>query len=367
MGRVAGIVVVALVVGSLAVPGAAARTPEVGTAAGANDAVIDLLSYIPADVRGSCQIGELTAEDAGRDWVPLAPSISAYVECEPGNGEVHLSTFTKFTNLAAMNQLYDGFVGFAPETPTQSEAGQCPENTTWRFRNVPAGRILCRFGTTSGTGGQVAEYAQRIWTYDDALVLGVGQAPAAEAPALYEWWDEEAGPLQEPEEVVGLASRSPSRIAAAEKRLRSQIPRDQRAACVPVDIDDPQSTRPLFYRLRLFVQAAFDCDRVEGATSLTYASVDPRVIDGFFLGYLGFRDPPPGEDCPGDATYSVGKGKEKRTVGMYACFTENEGTPNEEAEMRWIQRKLGFYGGLSMAGASLSEVYRFWQNETGPV
>ena len=136
---------------------------------------------------------------------------------------------------------------------------------------------------------------------------------------------------------------------------------------MPIDVDDPQSTRQVFFRTRLFVQAAFACDEVEGITSLTYASVDPEVIDSFFFLYRQFSDVPDGEDCPGDSTYSAGKGDQRRTVGVYACFTVDAGTPNEAAHIRWIHRRLGFYGGAEIVGGTFDDVYRFWAKESGPV
>lgn len=91
------------------------------------------------------------------------------------------------------------------------------------------------------------------------------------------------------------------------------------------------------------------------------------MIDSFFLLYRQFSDTPEGEECPGDATYSAGKGDKKRTVGLYTCFTDNAGTPNESADIRWVHRKLGFYGGVAIVGGGFDDVYRFWRQETGPV
>ncbi len=323
----------------------------------------ELAAYVPAGHRYACDIADVSSpDDVGRLLSAAAASIDAMLECGNSTQDVSYIAYVKFNDLDAMNAVYEQFVGDAADQEPRSGDGECPGERTWSFDDTTVGSVGCFYATEDGTGNPIPERAVLAWTYDDALILGLANSPAADADTLSTWWDDEAGPLRRPATVDALVATPGVSSHSAERRLRSHVPKAFRSSCQNLDVGDPTSVDPSYYRSRLWVDAAIVCRPRAGVDSIYYYSIDPTAIDGFFTRFTAATDDD-SDTCPTEGTWTVGKGSKRHEVGEYVCFVDSQ---LQAARIQWSQRDLGIMSSAIAGDTDLDALYDFWSTRAGP-
>jgi hypothetical protein len=238
------------------------------------------------------------------------------------------------TSAQAMNALY---LQFAPgaEGATRSDEGKCPSEDTWELDNTTAGRVACFYATMEGATA-IPETVSRVWTDDqhNIIAFAVSARGDVDAVALRKWWLDQAGPLQNAEDVPGLTPTSAAAIARARTDLLRHIPKNLRSDCATTTRSEERD--------RLWVRVEFGCQpaAATGVHALGYDAVNPAIVDKVFA---ATKPPAAAVDgsCPDTGTYTVGKGKAKHTVGEYACATIPETQDGSTVRYTWSNRKLG--------------------------
>lgn len=317
------------------VAGAISSTSPAGADAdSAEQAARQLVRSIPEDQRYQCLIADPTsASDVGTQIASAAASVSSVVECSP-SGAADYVAYAQMTSAQAMNALYLQFAQ-GSGGPTQSEEGKCPSEGTWQLDDADVGRVACYYSTMND-GTVIPETVSRVWTDDQNNIIGFASAADgnSDAVALRKWWTDTAGPLKEPEDVVGFAPSSDTAVERARSDLTSRVPKSLRSGCKP-------STRSA-ERDRLWVRAELICqpDSSTGVNQVLYDSVDPRIIDKYFASSVPAASTLDGS-CPDTGTFTVGKGKSKHTVGQYACTKTAPAPDGSTILYTWSDRKRG--------------------------
>lgn len=360
MGR-RGLVAAAVLVTLATVVGAG---PLDAASSGTEGAAAALAAFVPEEHRYACQIADPADPVAvGRAVADRQAAVAAVLECGDGldSDVVDYVAYVRFTTLDAMNAVYREYAQDLAGAPPRSSDGECPGERTWSFEGRTAGSVACYYGSADGVGNPIDERAALVWTYDDELILGLANTPAAEADALSTWWEEDAGPSRTAGRVAGLAATPGVSSRRAEQRLRKHVPTAFRRSCRPLDVGDPASVGDLFHGGRLFVGAGLLCAPSEGADRVRYYSVGRGAIDGFFEAYHGVA-PDAVEDCPGTGTWSLGSGRRQREVGEYSCWQDDA-----TAAIAWSQRELGIVAVAVRGDGDFDRLFAFWNDDAGPV
>jgi hypothetical protein len=300
------------------------------------DAGRELARSIPADQRYQCFIADPTSvADVGATIAAASASIVVELECGP-SGPADFVAYLKMSSNEAMNKLYLQYVPGAQNAPTRSEEGKCPSEGQWQLDGTDVGRVACFFTTSGSDGTTIPETVVRVWTYDRENIFAIASPFAGDADAvgLRKWWTENAGPLKDPVDAPGITSGSASALRRSQTALKSQIPKPIRSSCTATERADERD--------RVWTAAEFLCSPASGTGvgELFYGAVDPEVIDNVFA----FTKPDEGTEdgtCPDSGTFTVGKGKAKRTVGEFACTMLAGTTPQEAIRYTWSDRKRG--------------------------
>jgi hypothetical protein len=301
---VAGVVAASAI--ALSAPaGADANTAEV--------AARKLVRSIPVNHRYQCKISDPTdPTQVGTVIVTEAASISAFVSCGP-SGAANYVGYAQMTNAEAMNRLYLHFAEGSGGT-TRSTDGKCPSEGEWDLGGDTVGRVACYYSTQGGDGTTIEETVSRVWTDDVNNIIGFASASHGDidAVALRDWWVDDAGPTENPEDVPELAPSSDAAVAKARRDLARHVPADIRKSCRPTDRNATNDR--LWVRAELLCEAGTDT----GVDLLYYNSVDPTVIDNIFEGTKPPSDTFDG-DCPNVGVFSVGSGKKEHEIGEFSC------------------------------------------------
>ena len=365
-----------LVMGAaLGVTGVVVRTQPAGAATATTDdvraAAAELVGFIPEDVRYQCTIDTNPRPSS----VQTAPgTIRVGLDC-PGTDGVELVQYYLFADNGAMNNVYTQAIGSAGTDPVRSEEGKCPSDGTWTLDGKEAGKSACYYATTeTDSTGQVTtlpEYPVRVWTDDAENILTTARMPPGntDAVALRTWWLNKAGPTATAATVNGVVS-SDAGVAQYERALLQHVPAVTRKHCTSTDLTDPTNTYE--YARRLWLRAAVSCPTTGGAESVFYDSMAPAVVGPFFAGKIAAEKETesasqPNSNCPANGTYKVGKGKQARPGGQYACSspsqnsTFNNGAPY--AYYTWSDPKLGIVGSATN-GADDPDALIAWFNSS---
>src|SRR4051812_1430294 len=133
-----------------------------------------ILSHVPAAIAGSCSSTD-----------PQAGSV-AQVACKPG-GDVGEADYLLYADNASMDSAFDSHIAVFPEATGQDcSAGASTGNYT--INDNPAGRLLC---AADNQGTVFFE-----WTDSRFGIITVGTSASGSYASLYDWWANEAGPVE---------------------------------------------------------------------------------------------------------------------------------------------------------------------------
>ena len=271
-----------------------------------------------------------------------------------------------------MNSVYRQFAARIGE-PTDS----CPGDAEWSFDDdTSGGRILCFIGTR-GRDGDIPPTAALVWTADGSNILGYVSAKTGDADAagLNEWWDASAGPKQNADDT-GIATASNLTPIGTERAILRAIPKATRQRCQAADRADPDAIGPTLFASRYFLDGVVVCTKPDRAVDLvTYAKLDPEVVEDFTTQVYGLAgaELPDVENtgstkCPTESTYSIGNGKQKRTVGTYACYFLDNGDGTHRAVWRWTNTRQGILAIAINSAGDADELGAWWRSKrSGPV
>ncbi|MEO7117568.1 MAG: hypothetical protein ABIZ34_01205 [Candidatus Limnocylindrales bacterium] len=139
-------------------------------------AIDDLLQHVPAEFRADCG----PADDAPDTAV-------AGVKCERA-GTASEAGYAQFASTAEMDAKFDETI-----LPMGLGSGSCndgPATGGYTIGGDPAGRVAC-FPDESGP-------IAIIWTDTELDIMSVGTRTDLDYSALFDWWNDEAGPIRNP-------------------------------------------------------------------------------------------------------------------------------------------------------------------------
>jgi hypothetical protein len=362
VGRVWAAVVVAAVVACAAIvpprvaAAAAQADPEVAAAG-------ELVGYVPAAERYRCSLLDLdlTLEEFRVE----AASISASVTCGP-DGPAATVDYYRFTNAEAMNRVYASVIGDAGSEPERSEGGKCPSDAHWTLNDVTVGKVGCYYGTQADSGDSVDETVARIWTYDEANILGYARGPIGDvdATALRQWWTDDAGPQARPDDVPELASPDGPR---ARRRLLRRIPATTRKGCKVADLTDPAEVGDATLA-RIWISVLVRCpvDR-SGIDHVEYYLVDPKVVDDHFDPTYRNPDRVPEGGCRKDLDWRPeGVKRSEPATGTVTCFHIATDS-GDVATLAWSDREQGIISQVFATDDDAAPLYKWWRSsDSGP-
>jgi hypothetical protein len=194
------VIVAVTVAGSAAlgaemVPAAAERSAAAGV-----EAAQELLAFIPSDHRRWCSRVDPETFADGNFGDP-----GALVVCSDPAVGVASVAYARYDDPAeALARYQSAIPAGLPESDGSST--DCPSQGTWHFPEAPdetVGSDACSIGTQNGR-----DIATMAWTYDAEGILGLAFNDRADGAALKQWWNDFAGPLQQPEVDDEFASVS---------------------------------------------------------------------------------------------------------------------------------------------------------------
>jgi hypothetical protein len=350
-------------------PNADAPGGTTGQAPAGEAAVRGILPYIPTEHRYSCVATDPAA--AGLDEVKAATaSIDAALVCSPG-GAVRSVNYYEFSDQASMQAAYNALVS----NLTASDDPNCAADHGWSYGDdTHGGRLVC-FITTLGQASRIEPTAVLVWTADARNLLGYAYTNAgdADAAALTAWWDDDAGPTQDHDDT-GIASPSNRPTEQRDQQLLRVIPATTRSSCAAKDRSDPDAYDGGLYDSRYFVEAVVVCkDVAPSVDEVTYSYVSPKAIEQFAVAKYGFDDASAAEldeaeQCPHQATYSSGTGKQKRRLGSYTCYFLDNDDGSQRAIFRWTDTKLGVLGVAVNNEGDATALEKWWSSKkSGPL
>ncbi len=176
-----------------------------------------LLGYVPSDHRSLCS-REDPADFAGGSF----ESATAIVKCEnPADGVDGLV----YALYADAGQLADAYQSKIPQglPAADGTSTSCPAEATWHYvdATTDAGRDAC-FVVNDSDGNPVAKV---VWTADASDILGYAFNDEGDGAAVKQWWNDDAGPLAEPEADDGLADLTAAGRTEAAKALIRRVPK----------------------------------------------------------------------------------------------------------------------------------------------
>jgi hypothetical protein len=351
------IVVATAAAGSLAIaaPAGAQASPLPAKAD-----VLALIGSIPASQRDHCQLTDPATE--GKIIAGEVAAIRVMARCYNIN-DFSTLWYILMDSPDSTTRLYHTYAGtYDPATPYRDEDAQCPGETTWGFGDKKDdGMLACYYAATNLDGTPHDESAVLVWSYTAGKILGLAETAngTTDASALKKWWRDEAGPLSHPGRVTGIADWT-ARDRDAEKTLLSHVPKSIRGTCVVKD----RSADGAFAGARLWTNAVVTCK--SGLITLAYGAMNPTVVENFVDEFTPVTE---GEPCPASGTWSAGKGKQRHTVGNYACFVQANADGTQTAWMIWAHRKLGIAAtaAVTTTNDDAAAVYKWWQGDSGPV
>jgi hypothetical protein len=350
------VAVVATAAGVLAVAGpAGAETPPPSMAL-----TRELIGSIPQSQRHHCQLADPAEE--GTIIAAEVASIRAMTRCYSINDLATL-WYVLMDSPDSTARLYRSYSGtFDPAAPYRDEDAQCPGETTWGFGEVKDdGMVACYYTARNLDGSPHEESTVLVWTYTAGNILGLAETTHgdADAAALKDWWRDDAGPLENPTPVKGIADWT-KRDRDAEKALLSHVPKSVRGSCVVKD----RALDGAFARARLWSHAVVDCK--SGSIDVAYAAMNPDVVENYVDQFTPSAE---GDPCPASGTWSEGKGKKRRTVGNYVCFVHTNDDGSQTAWLIWSHRGLGIAAtaAATTTNDDATDVYEWWEGDSGPV
>ena len=133
-----------------------------------------LLSHVPPAIAGTC-----TPVDTSD------PARQAQVACKPG-GPVSDAVYILFNDNSSMDDAFDSQQASSPNA-TGDDCSQGPSQGAWTIDGVEEGRLYC---------DEANSQAFIVWTDDRFSILSVGAATSTDYASLFDWWANEAGPIE---------------------------------------------------------------------------------------------------------------------------------------------------------------------------
>jgi hypothetical protein len=310
--RTVGAIVVALMAWMVA-----GVVPASGSLPAATDESLDtalaLLEYVPETDRPSCArsdpstLGDGTFADA-----------AAILRCVPSHDGVTEVLYVAYPDAATLGAAYARYsVSGLPSADGVNVV--CNTEGTWSFGDgTDAGRDAC-FVSTEADGVSVAKM---VWTADAISVLGYAINTDGDGDALKRWWNDEAGPLQEPTAVDGVASFAAADRKAAGRRLVKRLARTDARGCElrDADVSDAYSTDEAEWAWMPWVQAQVICRLPKSALYVTQVAPGDATA-GYWVAFRdGLTDS--GYESPSAAACSDARPHEVRgeQVGELWCW-----------------------------------------------
>jgi hypothetical protein len=191
----------------------------------------------------------------------------AILRCLPAHEGVSEVLYVAYPDAATLGAAYDRYVvSGLPSADGVTVA--CNTEGTWSYGDgTDAGRDAC-FVSTESDGVSVAKM---VWSTDAISVLGYAINTDGDGDALKRWWNDEAGPLQEPTAVEGVASFDPADRETAGRRLVKQLARSNATRCKLRDADvvDAYSVDDAEWQWMPWVSAQVTCTLPKSAVYVT--------------------------------------------------------------------------------------------------
>jgi hypothetical protein len=216
--RALALVTVALATAGI---GVVADSPEAHAASEDVEAVQrtqDLLGYVPSDHRRYCsRIDPETFAD-GNFGSPIA-----IVYCDDPAEGVDSVVYAQYEDPNEARARYDQALPDGLPESDGTSTNQCPSQGEWHFADAEdetAGSDACSI--SEGPDGD--PIATMAWTSDENGILALAVNSDGDGPTLKQWWNDNAGPLAEPEVDDELADLTPARRKAVSTRLANRTP-----------------------------------------------------------------------------------------------------------------------------------------------
>jgi hypothetical protein len=342
---------------------ATSASADRSTGASSNEALAELVSYVPMSHRFTCNEMTPGPDNSLAEIVAEASSVSTAVAC--ADEVVPSISYYQFSNADAMNRV---FLGAVTNQDTGAAGDDCPENGTWEFDDGTGGRIVCYLGTQRN-GAPIPGTAVRLWTDDRTNILAIAVLPEGDADfaKLREWWSDDAGPTHSPDDD-GMVDEVD---ADDEEALLASIPKPTRSTCQPIDVDEALADDTAIDRL--YFAAAVECRNPhDDVDAVYYYKIDPDVIED----YLAEGQSPSEAEldeadeealCPAYGTWSVGKGRKKREVGSYSCYFVSTDT-GQYPVWGWTDTEQGIFASARGIEEDPTALHDWWQSDaSGPL
>jgi hypothetical protein len=337
IGSLSACVALVLVALVAAAPAAGAKWSASDVEAGRN-----LLKQVPDEIRAGCRFTDVRGEVAD-------PTLIAAVDCDlPGDAPADTLSYQWYETMEDADAAYDAVVS-QEESPLQSDGCGAYEGE-YTIDDEDGGRYTC-MGIGSATS--------IVYTYEPFPVVGVitDVSPPGDVEAMGEFFDNDAGPIEDPGTIPSLQSQKFGSKAA--KALEQHIPKAIRKHCEP---NGDSFTSPW---------VAFEIQCVNpspGVAFVKYTSY--RDDEGFDAAYdedrfLSVHDYEAPDSCDA-GTWSI----RKKTVGSYTCAL---GTGDEDGEgatyLIWTvdQDRIVAVAYANDSDMSTDDFIQWWNDDAGPL